>query len=607
MSSLNAAIGVAIFALGSAHAELTIVGINAGGSSCLHDGNVMEQDRYFMGGIPHQPDSSSSHVLEDGNGKADTQPNQKSLTSTSRVGPVIMYSLPVPANAGDRDRGWDFALSLLFDSELTFGPPFEGDIVVDVSVQGVIVEHAVHLSGLGARKDITIPLRIDPAGMMLALPSADSAVHFGGFIHVQIKPVPLAADIVHLAGLRLFQPTASMPAAIETKTDSADGEVDGHMGWLWEMLSDSPLGWALKTIPGQSITIYVVLLGMRHATVWAYTQWKHHAVPGQATQPEQQPASSAGSVATLQPVSSVLQCDDDQRRIAVTAVDKSSKTQDSLSKSKGKRRPRKVLKPEEIQRQRKAEADALEQALATKLAAARRSASAQVSVDGEEKDTAEALARTSLLQATDQKRDSATTSARRKRFAPQSSQVPVTHTRQGSTCHHAEGNALARSRSNTQSNADAAMQSQYSIATTVSNTVTATQTHPLRSSSNESNSATADGSYSDTNESTSSVVSSVDEPSPQFAALDSPTDKTGQGTWAERVVSALKSANGAQISQPGKGNVIESERKGERVEQQERSRAHDGLEEEEEEEKEEEEEEEEFEEEEEDADEDEQD
>eukprot|EP01043_Picozoa_sp_COSAG02_P019626 COSAG02_NODE_952_length_15692_cov_7.587764_9_plen_729_part_00 len=598
MSSFKAAIGVAIFTLGSARAELTIIGINAGGSSCLHDGDVMEQDRYFMGGIPHEPESSSSsssRELEDGNGKDDAQPKQTCLTSTSRVGPVIMYSLPVPANAGDHDRGWDFALSLLFDSEITFGPPFEGDIIVDILVQGVVVEHAVQLSGAGARKDVTIPLRIEPAGMVLALPSADSAVHFGGFIHVQIKPVPLAAEIVHLAGLRLFQPTASIPTVIETKTDSANREVDGLLGWLRKTLLDSPLGWALKTIPGQSITIYVVLLGMQNATVWAYAQWKRHAVlwtswHAQSTQPEKQPECSAVGVATLQPASSVLQCDKGQPDIAVTVVDSSSKTQDTQSKSKGKRRPRKVLKPEEIQRQRKAEAEALEQALATKLAAARRCASAQISVDGEEKDTTEALARNSLAQMTDKKRDSATTSTRRKRSASQSMRIPVTHARQQPTHHDVKGNEQARS--DTKSNADAPMQPQFSIAATATETAMATQTRstamaqenaspkatpPSRSSSNERSSVAADCSYSDTNESTSSVVSSVDEPSARSAAPASLENQTGPETWAERVASAIKSANGAQTTHRRKGNVIESERKGEHVEQQERSREHDGL------------------------------
>jgi hypothetical protein len=131
---------IAMLALGRAHAERTIVGINAGGPSCLHDGNVMEQDRYYLGGLPH---STGDEIA------ASEQQQQQSVISSSRIGPVVMYSLPVPGNAGDHGRGWKFVLELLFDTSVTFEAPFDGPVVVDILIQGVLVEHAVNISGPG--------------------------------------------------------------------------------------------------------------------------------------------------------------------------------------------------------------------------------------------------------------------------------------------------------------------------------------------------------------------------------------------------------------------------------------------------------------------------
>ena len=393
MRGLTTAIVVQLSAHAAA-AELTLVAINAGGRSCMYEDTVMEQDRYYLGGVSH---ATTDHPALHQAGSAEHGAAVHSVFNTSRVGPVVMYSIPVPGNAGDRGRGWQFALSLLFDKHLALEAPFDGPVTCDIKIQGVIVRPAVRLSGgRGARSVVTVPLTIDPVQMVLFLPEANAVVPFGGFVHVEIAPV-LGADqgsqIAHVSALRLVQPTSKNPAAAEVIEDEGDDDddVESTPG-----LTDTVLGWAMGSIPGQAALLYCILLGLqrggsslRRQGSSAFMASKDQELTDEASM---EPVGEKRTAET-----EALDCDAAANRAPACSPgrDAADEVASSPHVQRRKRRPRKVLSADEVTRQRQLEEAAVASELAARLAAVKRSASAQASVDAEEKETAEALSRTS--------------------------------------------------------------------------------------------------------------------------------------------------------------------------------------------------------------------
>lgn len=382
----------------AAAAERTLVAINAGGRSCMHEGTVMEQDRYYLGGVTHAttanhpalPAGVSDGAAEDDDGAA------HSVLNTSRVGPVIMYSIPVPGNAGDNGRGWDFTMSLLFDKHLALEAPFDGPVIADIKMQGVIVEQAVRLSGgRGARSVITVPLTIDPVRMVLFLQGANAAVPFGGFVHVEITPV--GGEIAHVSALRLLQPTFKTPAAAEVGEDNDNEEP----GWIEAFMSDTVVGWAVGSIPGQAALLYVVFLGLQRGGSSLRRQASEFTMAARTKD------QGLTEEVAMEPAGEELSAEKQRDNNAAAAAAnrgpaRRAADEVDASHQRRKRRPRKVLSADEVARQRQMDEAAMAAELAARVAAAERSASAQASVDDEEKDTAEALARTSATVVTKQ-------------------------------------------------------------------------------------------------------------------------------------------------------------------------------------------------------------
>jgi hypothetical protein len=323
--------------------ELTIVAVNAGGRSVLFDdGQVAEHDRYYlpMGSI----DSHSADFVRAPKRLRHSTPER--VFNTSRVGTVIVYTLPIPSNAGSDGHGWTFALELLFDTSLKLKPPFgKKTFRADVKVMGVPVFEGVPLSGPRAAAVRTVWLTIDPETMTLSLPEVQALVAFDGFLDVEVTSADPDVSLVHIAGLRL-----------ERRQSEEDGGEEGEEITLLPTWLANPI--AGLGIPAQAVLIYLTILSLQKAyrkgmallhaaqearkTAAAQTNLKL-AETGKAL-----PTADDGSVGapSSPPVSPPWTPERAHSAPDVPA----------LPQARKKRRPRKVLSEKELAAQRRVEA-----------------------------------------------------------------------------------------------------------------------------------------------------------------------------------------------------------------------------------------------------------